>query len=216
MVPSRETQELARRLLEYEASVDPNSESEECAAFRASEELRRLLCTLVGPADYRSFLARALTLAKADAPSLAAVQVTSDGSLQGLSDVEQQSGRQRAGEAAVILLAQVLEVFRTFLGGALTVNLVQNASPALEPATHSNTAGSFDDVLREVEQLTIASERIEALAGRHPDAESAIVSVSASIRNAATILEVLALVKNKAAQLPEDVSDPQQSKRYLM
>jgi hypothetical protein len=133
-----------------------------------------------------------------------------------LDDVELQSGGQRAGEAAVILLAQVLEVFRGFLGGALTVKLVQDASPALEAATESNPAGSFDDVLREVEQLTNESERLEALAGRHPDAESAIVSVSALVRNAATILEVLALVKNKSVQLPENVAEPQESKRYLM
>ena len=216
MTLSRETQDLARRLLEYEASADESSESKECKAFRVSEDLRRLLCTLVGPTDYRSFLARALTLAKVKAPSLAAVQVTLDGSLQGLDDVERQSDQQRAGEAEVILLAQVLEVFRSFLGGALTVRLVQNASPALEAAIKSNTAGSFDDVLREVEQLTNASERLEALAGQHPDAESAIVSILASVRNSATILEVLALVKNKSVQLPENVSEPQQSKRYLM
>jgi hypothetical protein len=216
MTPLRETQDLARRLLEYEASVGENSESKECTAFRVSEVLRRLLCDLVGPSDYRSFLARALALAKADAPTLAAVQVRLDGSLQGLGDVELQHGGQRAGEAAGILIAQVLEVFRSFLGGALTVKLVQHASPALEPATQSNTPGSFDDVLREVEQLTIASERIEALAGQHPDAENAIVGISAAIRNSATILEVLALVKNKSVQLPEDVAKPPESKRYLM
>jgi hypothetical protein len=90
MTISRETQDLARRLLEYEASVDESSEPKECKAFRVSEQLRRLLCALVGPTDYRSFLARALTLAKAEAPSLAAVQVALDGSLQGLDDVELQ------------------------------------------------------------------------------------------------------------------------------
>lgn len=216
MTLSRETQDLARRLLEHEASADESSESKECRAFRVSEALRRLLCALVGPTDYRSFLARALTLAKAEAPSLSAVQVTSDGSLQGLNDVELQYGQHHANEDAVILIAQVLEVFRTFLGGALTVKLVQNASPALEAATQPDPAGSFEDVLREVEQLTNASERLEVLAGQHPDAESAIVGISASIRNSATVLEVLALVKNKSVQLPENVAEPQPSKRYLM
>src|SRR5512140_1907604 len=102
MTLTRETQDLARRLLENEASADESSQSKESKAFRVSEELRRLFCTLVEPTDYRLFLARALKLAKAEAPSLAAVQVTLDGSLQGLSDVELEIGRQRAGEAAVI------------------------------------------------------------------------------------------------------------------
>lgn len=216
MTLSRETQDLARRLLEYEASADKSSESKQSNVFRASEELRHLLCALVGPADYRSFLTRALTLAKAEAPTLAPVQVTLDGSLRGLDEVELQNHQQRAGDPAVILLAQVLEVFRTFLGGALTIKLVQNASPALEAATHSRPSGSFDDVLREVEQLMNASARLDALAAQHPDAENAIVGVAASIRNSATILEVLALLKNKSVQLPENVAEPQKSKPYLM
>jgi hypothetical protein len=44
-------------------------------------EAARPLSTLAGVEGFRSLLARALTLAKAQVPSLAAVQVKADGTL---------------------------------------------------------------------------------------------------------------------------------------
>ena len=69
------SRQLARRLLTYEAAAGKNSEPTESAAFRVCEKLRQPLCSLAGVAGFRSLLSRALALARAEAPSLSAVQV---------------------------------------------------------------------------------------------------------------------------------------------
>src|SRR6202142_4700094 len=98
-----ESRHLAQRLLTYEAVAGKNSEPAESAAFRVCAKLRRPLITLAGVAGFRSLLSRALTLARAEAPSLSAVQVAADGSLQGLDELEPQIDRGQASEAGTIL-----------------------------------------------------------------------------------------------------------------
>ena len=84
MLPPQ-TRELAQRLLAYENGAGKTSEPTEFAAFRVFERLREPICALTGVAGFRSLLSRALTLARAEAPSLSAVQVAADGSLKGLA-----------------------------------------------------------------------------------------------------------------------------------
>ena len=79
--------DLAHRLLAYEAVAGKTSEPMESATLRVYEKLRRRLSALAGVAGFQSLASRALTQAKADAPSLSAVQVTADGSLQGLGEL---------------------------------------------------------------------------------------------------------------------------------
>jgi hypothetical protein len=129
MRPLVETRDLARRLLAYEAAADQTSLSTESTVIRVYEKLRRSLCTLAGVAGFHSLASRALTLAKAEAPSLSAMQVTADGSLQLLGETESQSDKHQAGEGGVILLAQLLGLLHTFIGEALTLRLVQDAWP---------------------------------------------------------------------------------------
>ena len=93
------------------------------AVLCVSEKLRRPLSTLAGSSGFRSLLARALTLAKAQDPRLSAVQVKPDGSLEGLG-----SGDQDA-ESGVILIAQLLELLVTFIGEGLVMNLVLDSWP---------------------------------------------------------------------------------------
>lgn len=122
-----ETLDLARRLLASEAAADKTSLSKESAVLRVYEKLRRNLCALAGVAGFRSLASRALTLAQADAPSLSAMQVTADGSLQGLGEPESQSEKHQADEGGVILLAQLLGLLITFIGESLTLRLVRDA-----------------------------------------------------------------------------------------
>jgi hypothetical protein len=89
MLPPQ-TRDLAQRLLAYEGAAGKTSEPTEFAAFRVCERLRQPLCALAGVAGFRSLLSRALTLARAEAPSLSAVQVAADGSLQGLDELRPQ------------------------------------------------------------------------------------------------------------------------------
>ena len=98
MIPLQ-TRDLALRLLAYENAAGKSSEPTEFAAFRVCETLRQPLCALAGVAGCRSLLSRALTLAKAEAPSLSAVQVAADGSLQGLDGLRPQVDADQASEA---------------------------------------------------------------------------------------------------------------------
>jgi len=120
---------LARRLLAYEADAGKNSEPPESAAFRVCEKLRRSLCSLAGVAGFRSLLSRALALARAEAPSLSAVQVSTDGSLKGLDELGPQRDKDMANEGGALLIAQLLGLLLTFIGEGLTLRLVQDAWP---------------------------------------------------------------------------------------
>jgi len=124
-----ESRYLAQRLLTYEAVAGENSEPTESAAFRVCAKLRRPLIALAGVAGFRSLLSRALTLARARAPSLSAVQVTADGSLQGLDELRPQVDADQTREAGTILITQLLGLLLTFIGEGLTLRLVQDVWP---------------------------------------------------------------------------------------
>jgi hypothetical protein len=124
-----ESRYLAQRLLTYEAVAGENSEPAESAAFRVCAKLRRPLITLAGVAGFRSLLVRALTLARAEAPSLSAVQVATDGSLKGLDELSSQTDKEQARDGGAILIAQLIGLLLTFIGEGLTLRLVQDVWP---------------------------------------------------------------------------------------
>ena len=124
-----ESRHLAQRLLTYEVSTGKNSKSTESAAFRVCAKLRRPLITLAGVAGFRSLLSRALTLARAEAPSLSAVQIAADGSLKGLDELEPQIDKEQAKDGGVILIAKLIGLLLTFIGEGLTLRLVQDVWP---------------------------------------------------------------------------------------
>jgi len=49
----------------------------------------------------------------------------------------------------------------------------------------------FQAILREVDHLQNVSTRLEALAERHPRMSDPLMTIAGSVRNAATLLEVL-------------------------
>jgi len=128
-VSLRESRYLAQRLLTYEAVSGENSEATEAAAFRVCAKLREPLVTLAGVAGFRSLLSRALTLARAEAPSLSTVQVAANGSLEGLDQLEPQIDKDQAREAGVILIAQLIGLLLTFVGESVTLRMVQDVWP---------------------------------------------------------------------------------------
>jgi hypothetical protein len=128
-VSLQEPRYLAQRLLTYEAVAGENSGPTESAAFRVCAKLRQPLITLAGVAGFRSLLSRALSLARAEAPSLSAVQVATDGSLQGLDELGPQIDKEQAREGGTILIAQLIGLLLTFIGEGLTLRLVQDVWP---------------------------------------------------------------------------------------
>lgn len=86
-----------------------------------------MLSTLLGTAGFQALLSRAVILAKADVPGLAALAVRTDGSLDGLD--ERDDGKRLFSEGEVILVAHFLGLLLTFLGEALMLRLVNDAWP---------------------------------------------------------------------------------------
>jgi hypothetical protein len=50
-------------------------------------------------------------------------------------------------------------------------------------------------ILREVQQLYSVSDRLDSLAEEHPIVSEALITISGSVRNTATLLEVLVATK---------------------
>jgi hypothetical protein len=50
-------------------------------------------------------------------------------------------------------------------------------------------------LLHEVQQLYNVSDRLDSLAEQHPQVSDALISISGSVRNTATLLEVLVAMK---------------------
>jgi hypothetical protein len=213
MTFSPETKSLARSLLAYETAAGQSSGTDS-VAVRVCEKLRGPLCALAGVASYRSILSRALTLATAEASSLGALQITETGSLQEPGKASS-SDRDQAAEGELLLTVQLLGLFLSLLGGAVTLQLVQEVFPNLTITTEPGTITPFEDILKEVYQLHGVSDRLESLASQTPSVEEPLLSVSGNIRNTANTLEVLALIKTKAAN-PQKKKAKQPRKRYLM
>ena len=121
-------QNLARRLIALETAREP-SEGLVGEAVRVCEKLRVPLAKLAGVAGFRSLLTRAMALATAEVPWLAAVQVRADGSLEGFDAAQLQQGAVPGGEAGVVVVSQLIGLLVTFIGEPLTMRLMRDAWP---------------------------------------------------------------------------------------
>jgi hypothetical protein len=126
---SPKVQDLARLLLSFEADQQNSSEARVDVAVQVIEELRLRLIKLAGVVGFRALLSRALTLAKAEVPSLNMVHVSVDGSLEGFDGIEQSQEPGAAVQAAIVLLAHLLELLVTFIGQPLTLRLIRDKWP---------------------------------------------------------------------------------------
>jgi hypothetical protein len=122
---------LARWLLRCEADEGGPSDAETCEATRVCDKLRAPLTVFAGALGYRSLLARALTLAKAEEPlSVGAVEAQPDGSLKGLFPLPSQ---QAAGAGALrgeAVVTHLLGLLTSFIGPSLTLRIVRDIWPA--------------------------------------------------------------------------------------
>jgi hypothetical protein len=229
MLPRQKTRDLARSLVASEADASTTSLQTGTATVRVYERLRRQLGAPVGVDGFQALASRALALAKSEFPRLSAVEVTANGDLRGLGEVESQADTDEDGEAGIVLIAQLLGLFLTFLGEATTLRLIEDLRLQVEvrtepDATAADAAGSatggapmaaaFEDLLVEIDRLRSVSEHIETLVDKHPGMEDGLVSVAGNIRNIATVLDVFTLIRSKAGGSQEDVPNPQ-TKGYV-
>lgn len=119
---------LARRLIALESARGESPGPGGGGVTRVCDKLRGPLSKLAGQAGFHSLLSRALALAKAADPSLAAVQVRIDGTLGGHDAARDPPGGPEPGTAVV---AQLLGLLETFIGVALTMRLVCEIWPEL-------------------------------------------------------------------------------------
>jgi hypothetical protein len=136
-MPPPATRDFARRLIALEAARD---ESPAGGAVRVGDKLRLPLARLIGEAGFYSLLSRAVALARAEVPSLAAVQVRADGSLEGLDSHGNEQDAAVAGEAGVAVVAQLLGLLVTFIGEPLVFQLVRDVWPGVS-VTKPDAAG---------------------------------------------------------------------------
>lgn len=118
--------DMARLLLAEERahSLNPADAAEStCARLRACLE------TLVGEEGFRVLLARAMVLAKRDAPWLAPVTVSVNCVLEGLPEASTDEDANEATESFATLLAHFLGLLVTFIGEPLTLRLVRDMWP---------------------------------------------------------------------------------------
>ena len=229
MIAPNKTRELARSLIASEADSGSASLPTEPATMRVYERLRQQLGAPVGADGFQALASRALALARSESPRLSAVQITANGVLRGLGEVESQTDSNEYGEAGIILIAQLLGLFLTFLGEATTLRLIEDlriqadAVPELS-ATPADTRDSandgpeltaaFEDLLKEIDRLRKVSTRIEFLADKHPGMEEGLVSAAGNIRGIATILDVFTLIRSKAGGAEDEPPDLK-SNRYM-
>jgi len=179
--------------------------------------------------DFQALASRALALAKSQSSRLSAVQVTANGGLRGLAEVESQMDADEDGEAGIILIAQQLGLFLIFLGEATTLRLIEDLrlqvdfSPVSARTTEDTVdsaadgpvmAAAFEDLLLEIDHLRNVSGRIEKLADSHPGMEQGLYSAAGNIRGIATVLDVFTLIRSKAGG-PQEEAPNLQTNRYM-
>ena len=196
MLPPK-TRDLAQRLLAYEGSAGNTSEPAEFAAFRVCERLRPLVCAMVGVAGFRPLLSRALTLTKAEVPSLSAVEIVADGSLQFLDGLGPQIDEDQFREGGVILVAHLLGVLFLVIGEAVTLRLVTSqVSHHLGFLLKRGVSLDPEAILTEVDQLQGVSTRLHGLAEQYPSVTEALMTIAGSVGNVASVLGVLVAIRS--------------------
>ena len=229
MSPPQKTLDLARSLVASEVYPATTRLHTEPATVRVYEKLRQQLGASVGADGFQALASRALALAKSESPWLSAVQVTANGGLRGLGEVESQTDTDEDGELGIILIAQLLGLFLTFLGEATALRLIEDlrlqvdtrreSATTTEDTTTWATEGqgmplAFEDLLLEIDRLRSVSDNIEILADKHPGMQDGLVSVAGNIRSIATVLDVFTLIRSKAGG-PQEEEPNLQTNLYL-
>lgn len=121
--------DLAERLIAHDARESKSSGTQSPAIFPVSQQLRAPLVALVGSNGFGALLSRALVLARAEVPWLRGLHVKADGSLEGMAELKAQVDAARIVEGRVVLLAQLLELLKAFIGENLTMQLMGEVWP---------------------------------------------------------------------------------------
>ena len=121
--------EFARQLLACEMASHQPPGLNRPAAFGVCEKLRGPLGRLIGVGGYASLLARAQVLACTEIPWLCELQINPNGSLVGLEELEAKLELRPVAEGESVLVGHLLGLLVTFIGPALTLQLLHEVWP---------------------------------------------------------------------------------------
>jgi hypothetical protein len=122
---------IARRLLAHDEALGKPAGTKDSESFHVCEKLREPLSRLTGVGGFRSLLSRALALAGAEVPWLRALHIKADGSLEGLGQLETKLDSREVAGGEVALVSQLLGLLITFIGPALTLQLLHDIWPEM-------------------------------------------------------------------------------------
>jgi hypothetical protein len=132
--------ELARKLVTLEAATS-SEHSDVPEGIRVCEKLRKTLTRVGGADGFTALMRRAVALARAEMPSLQAVDVTAGGDLTGLEDLCDK-GDTHCTEASIEIVANLLDLLNDFIGEPLTQRLVSDAWPNWPPHDQTSKPGT--------------------------------------------------------------------------
>lgn len=132
---SPKLKQLARRLLEHEASSSKPADAQNSTAFHVCEKLRTPLSKFLGGAGFRALLSRAQALAGKEVPWLLALTLKADGSIDGLDELEGTFKSRVVAEGEIVLVAQLLGLLATFIGAELTQRFLNEIWPDIKDLT---------------------------------------------------------------------------------
>jgi hypothetical protein len=124
--------EFARRLLVYEMASRKPSAAKDSGSSGIFAKLRGPLGRLIGLGGFRALLSRALSLAGAEVPALRALQPPADYSSEEFKELEAKLDALAIDEGQLVLMAQLLGLLITFIGPALTLQLLGSIWPKLD------------------------------------------------------------------------------------
>jgi hypothetical protein len=134
-IASAKLKQLARRLLEHEASSSRPAEAQNSTAFHVCEKLREPLGKLLGGGGVRALLSRAQALAGKEVPWLLGLTLTAYGSIDGLDELEGKFKAHVVAEGEIVLVAELLGLLATFIGAELTQRFLNEIWPDMEDLT---------------------------------------------------------------------------------
>jgi hypothetical protein len=140
--------DIAQHLIAFEARNSNRAAGP--GALQVCEKLRRPLSRLAGVAGYRALLMRALFLARRESDALAAVRITEDGSLEGLTC----SATEPEG---TLLVAELLGLLVTFRGEDNMLRILNEIWPdVVGPEMMSAHWISRHEMSRDEDQQTVS------------------------------------------------------------
>jgi hypothetical protein len=122
--------DLAERLVAYEATGRKPFERHGRTFGGVIEKVRGPLAALTGVAGFRSLLSRALALANVEVRWLRAVHLKADGTMECPPEIARLD-KEEIANGEVALVAQLLGLLVTFIGGALMARLLEDVWPGV-------------------------------------------------------------------------------------